>query len=82
MFSGLKCDNKVCNWEDMSIKYEEYPSRIDSKCPNCESVLLTQEDYNLCEYINEGKNAFVQLYRAMTGMPKHWKTDVIVKEEE
>lgn len=42
---GLKCDNKECNFEDMSISYEEYPEYVNSECPKCGSNLLTEEDY-------------------------------------
>ena len=42
---GLKCDNINCNYSDMTIKYEEYEKYVNSKCPECGSILLTEKDY-------------------------------------
>lgn len=43
---GLKCDNPKCDYSDMSIKMEDYENWIDSKCPKCGEILLTEVDYN------------------------------------
>lgn len=44
--SGLKCDNKICDYNDNTIKFEDYESYIGYPCPKCGESLLTQEDYN------------------------------------
>lgn len=47
--SGLQCDTPHCNYRDDSIQFEDYPSHINTtRCPVCNSVLLTQNDYNRC----------------------------------
>jgi hypothetical protein len=43
---GLKCDNPKCGFRDNTIKFSDYPLFINFPCPECGSVLLTQEDYN------------------------------------
>lgn len=42
---GLVCDAPKCDWEDMSIKVEDYEQYVDSPCPECGENILTQEDY-------------------------------------
>lgn len=41
---GIKCDN--CDYENKSIPMNEYHLWIDRQCPNCGTVLLTENDYN------------------------------------
>ena len=43
---GLKCDNPNCDWEDDSIKNEDYINYINTPCPKCGENVLTQEDYD------------------------------------
>lgn len=43
---GLKCDNQLCNYNDESIKLEDYPMYIDCPCPKCGESLLTQADFD------------------------------------
>ncbi|WP_156136655.1 hypothetical protein [Bacillus badius] len=45
VISGLKCDNLSCDYQDDSIKLEQYESYINEPCPKCGSPLLTKEDY-------------------------------------
>ena len=47
-FSGLKCDNQQCNYRDDSIIFSDYASLVGSRCPKCNEVWLTQEDYEKC----------------------------------
>jgi len=49
IITGLKCDNPECDWEDMSIPYSEYPERVNTKCPKCGTIVLTEEEYEECE---------------------------------
>lgn len=44
--SGIKCDNKECNYSDMSVQVEEYIDYLNKPCPECGSTLLTQTDYD------------------------------------
>lgn len=41
---GLKCDNPNCDYIDMTIKVEEYEKYVNSKCPKCGEILLTEAD--------------------------------------
>jgi hypothetical protein len=43
--SGLKCDNPKCDWNDESIANSELDKWINAKCPKCNEVVLTFEDY-------------------------------------
>lgn len=44
--SGLKCDNPNCDYQDMSVPFEDYEKSINKPCPECGESLLTQEDYD------------------------------------
>jgi hypothetical protein len=44
--SGLKCDNESCDYENPTIKVEDYKEWIDKPCPKCGENLLTQEDFD------------------------------------
>lgn len=43
--SGLKCDNPKCDWTDDSVSLSELDKWINAKCPKCNEVVLTFEDY-------------------------------------
>lgn len=43
---GIKCDNSVCTYEDMSVKREDYLTWLNKPCPKCGDNLLTQKDYD------------------------------------
>ncbi|MFS0878058.1 hypothetical protein [Solibacillus isronensis] len=43
---GLKCDNSNCDYQDKSIKFEEYEKYINYPCPECSEPLLTQADFD------------------------------------
>lgn len=56
---GIKCDNPACDYQDMTVKYEEYPKWVNKPCPICGHNLLTEADYiqlqtfmELTAYIN------------------------------
>ncbi len=79
IISGLKCDTPHCNYRDDSVKFEDYPKHINSKCPICQSNLLTEQEYITClryyksvEIMNKLENIFKWLnpmhyYRLMFG---------------
>jgi hypothetical protein len=50
---GLKCDNPACDYWDESVPVSEYKNSIGKPCPKCGQSLLTQEDYDLFEQVNE-----------------------------
>lgn len=43
--SGIRCDNKDCNYEDNTVTRLNYPEYIDKPCPKCGDILLTQKDF-------------------------------------
>lgn len=43
--SGIKCDNPDCDYRDMTVRRENYLEYLGKPCPECDSVLLTQADY-------------------------------------
>lgn len=45
--SGLQCDNKKCDWKDLSIPHTDYEKYIDFPCPKCGENVLTEHDYSL-----------------------------------
>jgi hypothetical protein len=45
--SGIKCDNKLCDFKDMSVKFEDYPKWLNRRCPCCTDNLLTEKDFKL-----------------------------------
>ncbi len=42
---GLKCDNPSCDWNDMSIPFEDYPNHVDASCPECGENILKNDEY-------------------------------------
>lgn len=48
---GLKCDNPKCDYQDSTIKYEDYKKYIGAKCPKCGMVLLTRKEYLMCKFL-------------------------------
>lgn len=50
---GLKCDTPTCDYNDPTVKYEDYPSMIDAPCPKCGASLLTKEDYETTQQMIE-----------------------------
>jgi len=58
--TGLKCDNPNCDWENESVKMEDYKEWLNKPCPKCGQNVLTEEDYNnaqmlhlMAEFIND-----------------------------
>lgn len=48
---GLKCDNPKCDYVDMSINANEYEKWVNSKCPKCGEILLTDADYRNTKFL-------------------------------
>lgn len=48
---GIKCDNKNCDFKDMSVSYKDYPKYINKPCPKCGTNLLTVHDYKVCKAV-------------------------------
>lgn len=43
---GIKCDNKECDFKDMTVLFKDYDKWLNKPCPKCGSNLLTQQDYD------------------------------------
>ena len=41
---GIKCDNEKCDFNDMSILFEDYDQWLNRPCPQCGCNLLTEGD--------------------------------------
>jgi len=48
---GLKCDNPDCDYIDMEIKVEEYGKYLNTRCPKCGEILLTEADYRNTKFL-------------------------------
>lgn len=46
IISGIKCD--VCSYRDNTVEFMDYPKWLNKPCPECQSNLLTQKDYDRC----------------------------------
>ena len=44
--SGIRCDNKTCDYLDEDVTLDQFPEYINKPCPKCGENLLTQEDYD------------------------------------
>ncbi|WP_422661678.1 hypothetical protein ACK8P5_26510 (plasmid) [Paenibacillus sp. EC2-1] len=42
---GIKCDNASCDYNDESVKVEDYYTWLNKPCPKCGDNLLTEADY-------------------------------------
>jgi hypothetical protein len=69
---GIRCDNKNCSYEDMSVPFDQYESYVNKACPLCGENLLTEKDYNITKELMEGKNMIKNLFYAL----KNWKLKV------
>lgn len=43
--SGIKCDNSKCDYQDMSVRFEDYKDWVNKPCPKCGANLLTEIDF-------------------------------------
>lgn len=44
--SGIKCDNKTCDYTNESVSFADYENWVNKPCPCCGDNLLTEEDLN------------------------------------
>ncbi len=51
--SGLKCDNPECEYKDDTVDSVDYEQHIDKPCPDCGESLLTQDDYDKVQQIQQ-----------------------------
>lgn len=56
IINGIKCDS--CDWDDMSVRYENYKEWLNRPCPECGANLLTRSDYLLCKSLIAVSKAF------------------------
>lgn len=42
---GIKCDNHNCDYNDMTVRVENYDKWLNKPCPKCGENLLTDKDY-------------------------------------
>lgn len=54
--TGIKCDNKICDYHDDSILMKDYSQFLNKPCPKCGANLLTQADYDLVLKIEKISN--------------------------
>jgi len=50
---GIKCDNKECDFKDMSVLFEDYDKWLNRPCPKCGCNLLTEQDYEVTKTLVE-----------------------------
>lgn len=79
---GIKCDNPNCDYQDTSVKYEDYPIWLNMPCPKCRENLLTQRDFdtvkvlfNLFNFINHILKPFIFLLRKLNRQEMSVKFD-------
>jgi len=66
--SGLKCDNPECDYKDETIDSVDYEQHINKPCPDCGENLLTQDDYDKVQQIQQGVSDLNSLFGDMKGM--------------
>ena len=50
---GIKCDNPICDFADMSVDYTDYENWVNRPCPKCGQNLLTEKDFKKCKRIKK-----------------------------
>lgn len=48
---GIKCDNPHCDYNDMTVRVENYDKWLNKPCPKCGENLLTEKDYESVKMI-------------------------------
>jgi len=66
--SGLKCDSPDCDYKDDTIDSVDYEQHIDKPCPDCGESLLTQDDYDKVQQIQQQIMDLNKLFGDMAGM--------------
>ena len=69
---GIKCDNPDCNWQDMSVKQEDYADWVDKPCPCCGENLMTRQCYENTLAQTQAAEALNTLLNAMIPEDKNY----------
>lgn len=62
---GIKCDNPMCDFSDMTVTTESYPEWLNRPCPSCGDNLLTQADFDAVNKVLEAAKQINQLAEAL-----------------
>lgn len=68
---GIKCD--ACDYNDMSVKVEDYPAWVNAPCPKCGENLLTEADFRTVQTMLQLVQSFNQT------LPKRSEDEKTVK---
>ena len=49
--SGIKCDNPDCDFADHNVEFKDYDKWLNKPCPKCGQNLLTEQDYETCQFL-------------------------------
>lgn len=49
--SGIKCDNPDCDFADNNVEFSDYDKWLNKPCPKCGQNLLTEQDYETCQFL-------------------------------
>lgn len=79
VIKGLKCDNPNCDYKDDSISFSEYEKHVNSKCPKCGMVLLTEKEYLACLFLDDIAKSAQRIFKD-SGDMKSVKISIIDKE--
>jgi len=44
--TGIKCDTEGCDYRNDDVNSTNYLDWVNKTCPKCDSILLTQDDYD------------------------------------
>ena len=47
---GIKCENKECDYVDITVTLKDLDNWIDKPCPKCGTNLLPKDDYNFAVF--------------------------------
>ena len=48
---GVKCDEVGCGYIDKDVSVEDYPVYLNTPCPKCGAILLTEDDYAIVKIV-------------------------------
>lgn len=71
---GIKCDNTECDYEDMTVKFDQFDEYLNKPCPCCGANLLTQEDLDTSLAM---KQQFEMLNDMMAGISEEKMQELI-----
>jgi hypothetical protein len=68
---GIKCDNHECDYEDMSVKSEDWPDYVNKPCPKCGDNLFTEEDFARTEML-------FKIIKMILDMPENAQREMMI----